>query len=81
MLTLSLDQTRAFLAADDSPPFGDPEPGVVEPLAVARDVVHRFREHAGGQRSFSVDAAEDRYIPPQEYLAAVQLLAARGEHA
>lgn len=78
MLTLSRDQTRALLADEESRPCGEPDTAVIDALEEARDVVQRFRKYAGGKRSFSVDDAADRYIPPQEYLAALRFLREHG---
>ncbi|MFM8952212.1 MAG: hypothetical protein ACKOOF_04005, partial [Planctomycetaceae bacterium] len=81
LLTLSLDQTRAVVdAAGGVASGGEGETPPHDPLAEARDVIREFREHRSGKRSFSVDAVHDRFIPPQEYLAAVRFLAGRGEH-
>jgi hypothetical protein len=82
ILTLSLDQTRAVVdAAGGVARGGEAGASPSNPVAEARDVIQEFREHRSGKRSFSVDAVHDRFIPPQEYLAAVRFLAARGEHA
>jgi hypothetical protein len=82
LLTLSLEQTRAVVDAAGGEAVGaEAEASPRDPVAEARDVIREFREHRSGKRSFSVDAVHDRYIPPQEYLAAVRFLAARGEHA
>lgn len=78
MVTLSRDQTRALLAEDDSQPCGEPDTKVIDALEEARDIVQRFRKYAGDKRSFSVDDAKDRYIPPQEYLAALRFLREHG---
>jgi citrate lyase beta subunit len=81
LLTLSLEQTRAVVdAAGAAAGGGQGEPAPHDPLAEARDVIREFREHSSGKRSFSVDALHDRYIPPQEYLAAVRFLAGQSEH-
>lgn len=82
LLTLSLDQTRAVVDAVGGVASGrEAVTPPHDPLAEARDVIREFREHRSGKRSFSVDAVHDRYIPPQEYLAAVRFLAGQGEHA
>jgi citrate lyase beta subunit len=82
MVSLSLEQTRAVVdAAGGEAVGGEAEASPRDPVAEARDVIQEFREHRSGKRSFSVDAVHDRFIPPQEYLAAVRFLATRGEHA
>lgn len=82
MVTLSLDQTRAVVEpAEGNIVSGEGDASLADPVAEARYVIREFREHRSGKRSFSVDALHDRFIPPQEYLAAVRVLAARGDHS
>ncbi|MFM7076817.1 MAG: aldolase/citrate lyase family protein [Planctomycetaceae bacterium] len=47
-------------------------------LAAARHIVEVFQARASGKRSFSVDDVHDRFIPPQEYQAAVRVVEAAG---
>ena len=82
MVSLGIDQTRALTASERD----DPAEKIVDdvphdPTAAALDVIARFREQASLKRSFSVDAATQRFIPPQEYLAAVRFLENTMVHA
>jgi citrate lyase beta subunit len=82
MVTLSLEQMRAIVEpAGGNTAGGEGDASLADPVAEARYVIQEFREHRSGKRSFTVDAVHDRFIPPQEYLAAVRVLAARGDNA
>jgi len=78
MISLSLAQTRTIImpGGEEAPDGWEQRP--VDPADEARGVVRRFRDNQHAKRSFSVDAAGDRYISPHEYLAAVRFLERQG---
>jgi citrate lyase beta subunit len=83
--SLGFEQTRAIVGAGAPaafPAVASARPPTAAPasdgLTTARRLVDVFRTRSNGKRSFSVDDSLDRFIPPQEYQAAIRVLEEAG---